>query len=73
MYIDRTEVQPPKINRAYGSRALPEALEGNDPYPKQRILIRWKKIKKASQLLERLFCGPTWARTRDHLIMSQVL
>ncbi len=20
-----------------------------------------------------VFCGPTWARTKDHLIMSQVL
>lgn len=32
-------------------------------------------IKKASALLQRLVkpSGPTWARTRDHLIMSQVL
>ena len=30
--------------------------------------------KNRFKLMKRfIFCGPTWARTKDHLIMSQVL
>ena len=28
---------------------------------------------KKALAFAKAFCGPTWARTRDHLIMSQVL
>lgn len=39
------------------------------------VQYRFSENKKALQFLERLdfIRGPTWARTRDHLIMSQVL
>lgn len=53
MCIDWPEVHPLKINRAYDSRALPEALEGNDPCPNNGFQYVGE-IKKASQLLERL-------------------
>ncbi len=36
------------------------------------MVLVLNKIKKR-HALRTFFCGPTWARTRDHLIMSQVL
>ena len=37
--------------------------------------IKQKKTAEASNLQRFILviCGPTWARTMDHLIMSQVL
>jgi len=35
------------------------------------IFRSFTKIKTPQKYCE--VCGPTWARTRDHLIMSQVL
>ena len=36
-------------------------------------MVELGRNKKAFQEIEKLFCGPTWTRTMDHLIMSQVL
>ena len=46
-------------------------------YQKKKLNIlnslKNKKNKKALQNVRLFYCGPTWARTKDHLIMSQVL
>ena len=51
-------------------------LRSYNPNP-NHLFANGLQMKKASQreFAERLciLSGPTWARTRDHLIMSQVL
>ena len=42
-------------------------------YGIEEIGFRNLEIEKALSSGEGFLCGPTWARTRDPLIMSQVL
>lgn len=39
----------------------------------QRLSTKKVKTTKAPATAEAFNCGPTWARTRDFLIMSQIL